>query len=66
MLSEEPGFFKGWGVHELKRVQAWGLVGQFADLRGEVAWEKRVSIFSPILEDRVHAMPLQNQLLPNK
>ena len=44
------------GVHKLKAE-----VEQFADISWEEFWQKRGSIFSPILEDSVHAMTLPNQ-----
>ena len=33
---------------------------------GDGAWKKREAVFSPILEDRVHAMTLPNLRTPNQ
>ena len=46
-----------------QQVMGFG-VGQFSDFSGEGAWKKRGGVFSPSLEDKVHAMTLRNQLTP--
>ena len=57
-FTEKSDFFREKWVNQLKG----GWVGQFLDLRRVGGLEKREGDFSPILEDRVHAMTLPNQL----
>ena len=55
-------FLRGEGVHKLK-----GMGGrQFSDLRGKENLAKKRGCSVPILEDRVYAMTLPNQLYPKQ
>ena len=57
---EKSNFFREEGVQR-------GWAEKFADLRGgSVPGKNRGSIFSPIVEDRVCAMKILNQLTPKQ
>ena len=60
-FTEKSDFFREKWVSQLKG----GWVGQFSDLRRVGGLEKRGGVFSPILEDRVHAITLQTNKTTN-
>ena len=63
-FTEKSYFFRGEGVHELKGGGGVWTVFRFKGGRG--SGKKRWGVLSLILEDKVHALTLPNQLTPKQ